>query len=262
MSKCDEVKCPPSKICNPKTGKCVLRKGKIGQSIVSSISITHPIKLNELKYLGTRFAPSLPSSYLKQFISPSGECDSITNYGQKCKSIYTAFRDTETNTTKDCSWYCLSKCQPDKLKPLLNVPDQIILTIGNKNFNFSVIDYITISFQSLGDLVLIIRRKGIYSGSQNNRWEVMYNGIKIEEENTVIETICRFIHKNMPHGSINFEAEITLDMTPYRKDIPKSPISNMRFNHPWIRPEEYWNVFPFGSINKQVKAKLSFDIRK
>lgn len=34
--KCQDVKCVPTKICNPKTGRCVLKSGKIGKSLVVS----------------------------------------------------------------------------------------------------------------------------------------------------------------------------------------------------------------------------------
>jgi hypothetical protein len=33
MSKCEDIKCPKTKICNPSTGRCVLKSGKIGKQL-------------------------------------------------------------------------------------------------------------------------------------------------------------------------------------------------------------------------------------
>ena len=34
--KCKNVKCPRDKICNPETGRCVLKTGKIGKALLKS----------------------------------------------------------------------------------------------------------------------------------------------------------------------------------------------------------------------------------
>ena len=34
MSKCDNINCPHYKTCNPSSGRCILKSGKLGQSLI------------------------------------------------------------------------------------------------------------------------------------------------------------------------------------------------------------------------------------
>ena len=69
-NKCDGKKCPANKICNPKTGRCVKRNGKIGRQILANQS-------------PSPFPPQSPSPSPPQSPSPSpsggNKCD-----GKKC----------------------------------------------------------------------------------------------------------------------------------------------------------------------------------
>ena len=38
MDKCKDKNCPRNKICNPKTGRCVLKSGRIGKKLAKSKS--------------------------------------------------------------------------------------------------------------------------------------------------------------------------------------------------------------------------------
>ena len=67
-NKCDGKKCPAGKICNPKTGRCVKRNGKIGRQILAN-------------QFPSPSPPQSPSPSPPQSPSPSGgnKCD-----GKKC----------------------------------------------------------------------------------------------------------------------------------------------------------------------------------
>lgn len=56
MNKCLDKKCPVNKICNPKSGKCVLKSGKLGKTIYNSSQTE-----NNKSYIIDKYFPTLYS---------------------------------------------------------------------------------------------------------------------------------------------------------------------------------------------------------
>jgi len=49
-STCENVKCARGKICNPKSGRCVLKSGKIGQEIMNKVQTPIQVRPTNTKY--------------------------------------------------------------------------------------------------------------------------------------------------------------------------------------------------------------------
>ena len=63
--KCESVNCPSNKVCNPKSGKCVLKTGKIGREIMA---LRRSSKASVMKDL-IKFPENLPPDMLMKIIS-------------------------------------------------------------------------------------------------------------------------------------------------------------------------------------------------
>jgi len=201
------------------------------------------------------------------FVHPSQLCKTLTNKGRNCESFprKTSFFSKSMNKRVDCTWYCMRKCFPDKIKHLfLNCPEYIYGQSSNSNLEdrkgplqtehkvqiihlsvsgvsgmFSFFGYPKSTFQSS-------EQKSI---SKNNsyptelldimkeymtRWHwTTDDGTRISVDRAA-NLLCQNIRTSIHEGRTTFKAIISFEGF--------GRPNRFRFSSPYIQPEENWDI--------------------
>jgi hypothetical protein len=245
--------CEKGKICNPVSGRCVLRKGKIGKQLLKSRSKSKSrrsksskrfkrsksLKRKKLISPFLALGPDVIRHGIKPFVE-AGDCGDLTQkFG--CKGPLSVFVDKEGNR-KDCAWTCMSDCRPSELMSLINHPKTITFERSDGRTDKSVVNitgYITIFNVSIDNH----RDEGVTIWNSKEPGHVVISEPmemqKIVSNIDATRILCRWFQKWTEEGR---RIEISSEIEIRRFDDPPRGSRIVQFEHPWIRPIREWEI--------------------
>lgn len=175
----------------------------------------------------------IPQDVMRYGIAPfREECEYITNVGARCKPFDNRFI-TNSGKRKECSWYCLSQCNPQQLLPLFAPPKNVQI---NEQI-FSVTSGSMNIYGSSSNLTIFFRNDNVKL--QVSEYRRNNNPSSIETFDSASRILCEFIRNN-----IHNLREITfhLGFSKYDPGFGAGPMY-VKFDHPYVRPETQWTLY-------------------
>ncbi len=260
------------KICNPVSGRCVTKSGKIGKALVKRKSSPHrrkssklevsplispktiinppiisphlksPSPVSQLSNFFTRRAGPDVTNLIEEFADP---CKMAMLSGHKCKPFITNFTNTKTGKTLPCTLYCMKHCEPEQFLPLLTwdlIPDKVeILLYNGKTIVKNII--------KVGTTIIIQRKqshdnfRSIFTNVSDNVWNNVIsksysrsNPVQLSSFQ-VAEKLCNDIKYNDGIDLMSFYIYLNFLPNPL---LFNSQIAKFKFNKPYFQPEQIW----------------------
>jgi hypothetical protein len=262
--------CGSGKICNPTSGRCVLRKGKIGKQLLKSRSKSKSRRSKSSKRLKRSKSSKrkkLISPFLalgsdvirygiKPFVTAGGNCEDLTQkFG--CKGPSSVFVNKKGKRI-DCAWTCMSDCKPSELMSLVNYPKTITFERSDGRVDKSVVKitgYETVFSVESDDYDDQLR---IWNSNEPGRAVIVEPSERAKVVSYIDATkiLCHWFQEWTNKGRrIEIVSEIDLSPSHY----PPHGSRIVRFEHPWIRPAKEWSFDWDGENQPHIMLEVQID---
>lgn len=251
MSSSTRKKCLSGQIRNPASGRCVSRRGKIGQRLIGekdsrrrSDKDRSPKRRKSEKESRDKYSrKTSPERFgdvfrygMKPFLGPINCEYQAANFG--CKGVSSIY--TDDGKSIDCAGYCLKNCKPEELLHMFQPPTVARFSEANSKGTGHVRIpwlYWDINFWKGFP---IATRPPLLTFSQQAGQKIKFinkGKTRFVTENEASKILCGYI-RDMNKRLISFDY-----MTGYMAGMKRFPeTAFIGFDRPWLRPAKDWEV--------------------
>lgn len=255
MSSPTRRKCLPGQIRNPASGRCVSRRGKIGQRLIGekdsrrrSDKDRSPKRRKShkesrrvyfrktTKSLFDMLGPDVLRYKIKPFLGATNCEYETAKFG--CKGVSSVY--TADGTRVDCAGYCLKNCKPEELVHMFQPPTVARFSKADaRNKSVKTVPWLHWEINFWKGFPIVTERTPLLSFKQQKDQQIKFiskGENRFVTANEASKILCKYIQDmNKRHLSFDY-------MTAYMAGTERFSEHFIGFDRSWLRPAKDWEI--------------------